>query len=298
MDHFERSNERAEQSKDEDFDDVIEQQLWDEMEEDNYVLTKAADVIHSLLKIQGANYLPFMEPKVIPLVTRLIAPERYWQERQWGICIWDDIMEYTGPAAIKYQQTFIPPLLNYLTDSTAEVRQAASYGCGVMAQYGNETFAHACKEALPLLVRIVSDPEARSENNITATENAISAVAKIIKFCPSCANLDEVVPLWLSWLPIWEDKDEMDTVYGLLCDLLEANSPYVLGPNGGNLPRIVQIVAECFARKALADDSTAKPRLINLLRMIQSDAQLFQVIFLQLSPELQQSLQIILQPPA
>ena len=54
----------------------------------------------------------------------------------------------------------------------------------------------ACKEALPGLARIVAHPEARSETNITATENAISAVAKIIKYCPSCANLDEVVPLW------------------------------------------------------------------------------------------------------
>ena len=56
--------------------------------------------------------------------------------------------------------------------------------------------AEACKEALPGLARIVADPESRSEANITATENAISAVAKIIKFCPSCANLDEVIPLW------------------------------------------------------------------------------------------------------
>lgn len=29
----------------------------------------------------------------------------------------------------------------------------------------------------------------------------------------------------ISWLPVWEDTDEMDFVYGLLCDLLEANSP-------------------------------------------------------------------------
>jgi len=139
--HFERSDKRAEQKKDEDFDEVVEQQLWDEMEEDNYVLTKASDVIHSLLKIHGANYLPCMEPMIIPCVTKLIAPDRFWQERQWGICIWDDIVEFTGAAAIKYQHMFVPHLLNYLADGSPEVRQACGYGCGIMAQFGQEAFA-------------------------------------------------------------------------------------------------------------------------------------------------------------
>jgi len=53
-----------------------------------------------------------------------------------------------------------------------------------------------CKEALPRLVQIISDPEARAESNLTATENAISAVARMIKYCPSSVNLDETIPLW------------------------------------------------------------------------------------------------------
>ncbi len=141
LEHFERSAERAEQRKDEDYDEVIEQQLWDEMEDDNYVLTKAADVLHSMLKVHGANYLPYMEAKILVLVQKLIAPERYWQERQWGLCIWDDVMEFTGPASVNYQNQFIPLLLQYLGDPSPEVRQAAGYGCGVMAQFGQEAFS-------------------------------------------------------------------------------------------------------------------------------------------------------------
>lgn len=140
MEHFERSAERAEQRKDEDYDEVVEQQLWDEMEDDNYVLTKAADVLHSLLKTHRNNYLPFMEANILGLVNKLIAPERYWQERQWGLCIWDDMMEFTGPASAKYQNQFIPQLVNYLSDASPEVRQAASYGCGVMAQFGQDVY--------------------------------------------------------------------------------------------------------------------------------------------------------------
>jgi len=112
-DHFERSADRAETRKDEDFDEVVEQQLWDEMEEDNFLLTKAADITHAFLKVHGAAYLSYMEPSVLGLVTKLLPVDRHWQERQWGICVWDDIVEFTGPAAAKLvnntkHQTIIP----------------------------------------------------------------------------------------------------------------------------------------------------------------------------------------------
>lgn len=50
-------------------------------------------------------------------------------------------MEFTGSAALAYQNLFIPSLLTFLGDSSSEVRQAAGYGCGVMAQFGQEAFA-------------------------------------------------------------------------------------------------------------------------------------------------------------
>jgi hypothetical protein len=57
-------------------------------------------------------------------------------------------------------------------------------------------YLDVCREAIPRLTQIVNNPEARSETNISATENAISAVAKIIKFCPSAINPAEVIPTW------------------------------------------------------------------------------------------------------
>ncbi len=114
-------------------------------------------------------------------------------------------------------------------------------------------------------------------------------------FFVTCNILFNSSILRLSWLPIWEDKDEMESVYGYLCELLESNSPAALGPQGSNLPHIVRVIAEIFARNVLAETSPTKPRLVTLLRMIQANDQLFQSCFVQLSPELQQSLQGALQ---
>jgi len=288
--HFERSAERAETRKDEDFDEVVEEQLWEEMEEDNFLLTKAADITHAFLKVHGAGYLPYLEPAVLGLVTKLIAPDRHWQERQWGICVWDDILEFTGPAAVMYSQVFVPSMLKYVTDSSPEVRQAAAYGCGLMAQFGGAAFTESCNQAMSLLVQVVNAPDSREEENLNATENAISAAGKIIKYCSSSVNANEAIPIWLSWLPIWEDKDEMGSVYGFFCELLESDSPAAIGNQGSNLPLIVRIIADTFHRKAIPDDSPLRTRMIQLLHKIRGNAELFQYCVNQLSPELQQAL--------
>ena len=34
-------------------------------------------------------------------------------------------------------------------------------------------------------------------------------------------NADEVIQLWLGWLPVWEDTDEAVHIYSYFCDLFE-----------------------------------------------------------------------------
>ena len=69
-------------------------------------------------------------------------------------------------------------------------------------------------EAIPLLTVVISDPNSRSNFlSIHATENAISAVAKICKYLKNGVPYETVLPTWLSWLPVVEDKDEAVHVY-------------------------------------------------------------------------------------
>ena len=42
--------------------------------------------------------------------------------------------------SVKYQEYFLQSMLEYICDKQAEVRQAASYGIGVMAMHGGDSF--------------------------------------------------------------------------------------------------------------------------------------------------------------
>lgn len=43
----------------------------------------------------------------------------------------------------KYQQYFLSPLFEYTKDKSSEVRQAATYGCGVLAQVNTDSQIHS-----------------------------------------------------------------------------------------------------------------------------------------------------------
>lgn len=88
-------------------------------------------------------------------------------------------------------------MLQYSKDKQSEVRQAAIYGCGILGQFGGEQFASTCAQMIPSLMETVLAADGRDPENVNPTENAISAVAKILKFNSSAIpNADEVLNSW------------------------------------------------------------------------------------------------------
>lgn len=110
-------------------------------------------------------------------------------------------------------------MLMYIKDEQPEVRQAAVYGCGVLGQvkfvivliigiiqlfilqFGGAQFASVCAQVIPTLVELVIAPGSREPENVNPTENAISAITKILKFnATAVLNRDEIIAMWLVFL--------------------------------------------------------------------------------------------------
>ncbi|KAL1132390.1 hypothetical protein AAG570_010345 [Ranatra chinensis] len=287
--HFDRAVERLDKRKDEDYDEVVEEQLEVEDNDDNFTLNKISELIHALFLVYGPDFFPYFD-HIVDHFVKIMGSDHSCTDRQWGLCVFDDVIEFGGPACIKYQQFFLRPMIEGVTDKNPAIRQAAAYGCGVLAMHGGPTFAATCAEAIPRLAQIINDPESRSDDNINATENAISAVTKILQHNSSSVNVNEVLPHWLAWLPVWEDSDEAPHIYGYLCQLIENNNSIILGPNSSNIPRLIAIIAETFSRDGIASDDPVAIRMTNIVRQIQANGELFQVCISQLTSEQQVAL--------
>uniref|UniRef100_A0A1W7RAB9 Importin-5 n=1 Tax=Hadrurus spadix TaxID=141984 RepID=A0A1W7RAB9_9SCOR len=291
--HFERAQERQEKRKDEDYDEMVEEILLDEDDEDVYLLSKVADILHALFASYKQEFFPYFD-HLLPHFIQLSARDRPWSDHQWALCVFDDVIEHGGPACSKYQEYFMTLMMDSLTDNSPEVRQAAAYGVGVLGQHGGEGFAKACSEFIPRLAQMINAPDSRTPENVNATENAIAAVTKILSYNSSQVSVEEIIPHWLSWLPVWEDEDEAPHVYGFLCTLLEQSNHILLGPDNCNLPRIIMVMSEIFLHEAIKLESDVGKRMLNLLRLVQSNAEVFSECIRHLSPQQQEALHKVL----
>ncbi|CAF0719109.1 unnamed protein product [Adineta steineri] len=288
--HFERSTERAEKRNDEDYDEEIEEEMLEEDDFDAYILNRLSDIIHSLLVTYTDSYLTYFDT-LVPHFHELIQPARSISDRQWALCVFDDVIQFTGAHSHRYAQFFLPRMAESLTDSSPEIRQAAAYGFGVMGMSGGPVYARACAEALPRLFAMISTADSRSVENNTATENAISAVTKIFKHNNSCVdNLDKLHQVWFTWLPIYEDTEEAPYVYGYLCDLIESNNPVIIGPDNSNIPNVIKLFADAFVKSSIEVNSIVGQRMILILRHVQTIPSIFQTCMTTLSNEERQSL--------
>lgn len=74
---------------------VVEEQLADEDNEDVYGLSRVADVLHALLSAYRESFFPHLD-SLLPHLVQLLAPGRPYSDRQWAICIFDDVIEFGG----------------------------------------------------------------------------------------------------------------------------------------------------------------------------------------------------------
>ena len=153
--HFKRQQERQgkRQGGEEDYDEGVEDLLVDEDDEDVYTLSKVGDVVHAVFSQYKEAFLPQFE-RLLPKFSALLEPSRPWSDLQWGLCIFDDLIEYTGPTSAKYQQIWFSRMLSCVTSSQPEVRQAAAYGCGVLGLCGGPGLAAAAAQCLPPLCEV------------------------------------------------------------------------------------------------------------------------------------------------
>jgi len=229
--------------EDEDYDEVAEVQLQDEEQMEEQVLKEISGLVRSLFNALEGDFAPTFQT-LIPEFAKMLEPEpaRSYTDHQWSLCVFDDFIEACGPASFPYANIFVPSMLRYINDTHPEVAQAAAYGIGVMATHGGSHYAPFCKQALPGLMEIVKNENARQFGQILATENALSAIVKIMRMPDIGISLSEGLPMILKWLPITEDEEEADYVYTWLCELLHARNPEIYKPE--SLVRVFTIFGE------------------------------------------------------
>ncbi|GLJ16157.1 hypothetical protein SUGI_0269600 [Cryptomeria japonica] len=263
-----RKGERTIRSKSEDFDAEERDLLQEENSEEEEVFDQIGECLGTLLKLFKSLILPYFD-ELVSFITPMLGKDRTPEERRVAICIFDNVAAECGVAATKYYDTFLPFLLEACSDEDADVRQAAVYGIGVCAKHGGAKMKPLVEVSLSKLNDVISHPSAFLSDNRIATDNAISALGKICEYQRDFIDASQVVPAWLSCLPIKNDIIEAKVLHELFCSMVERSDPQLLGPGNQHLPKIISVFAEILCSGAdLASEETIS-RIVQLVRQLQ-----------------------------
>jgi hypothetical protein len=171
-----------------------------------------------------------------------------------------------------------------VNNKTSSIRQAASYGIGVVAQHSGTAFKVNCNACLVALkIGIEMEPTAKvTEKKVKLTQfhhardNAIASLGKVLKH--QNENLDaqtcsEMIQYWLKVLPIKHDIEEAQLQYDFLGDFvlqrletLCATDPIAVAE------QLAVIFSEAFSSKFFDDKEPAqaatKLKIANSVRFI------------------------------
>lgn len=189
-------------------------------EDDQTLLSEMNKAFHTIFKNQETSFLPAWS-RLLPFYNAFITSTDHTQ-RQWALCIMDDVLEFCGDQSWSYQNHIQQPLIDGMRDAVPANRQAACYGVGIAAQKGGAAWSSFAAESLPALFNVCQLPNAREEDHIFATENACASIAKILQANASkVPNVQEVVKLWINTLPVVNDEEAAPYAYMFLANLID-----------------------------------------------------------------------------
>ncbi|QPG76766.1 hypothetical protein FOA43_004160 [Brettanomyces nanus] len=172
-----------------------------------------------------------------------------------GLCAASDVVEFCGPNSFSLKDMFMNPVGEALTSPQASIRQAATYTVGACAQYGGEQYADYCIACLPSMTQMASIPDAKAEENLGATENTCSSIAKVIhSFGSRIQGLDELIQNWFKLLPVAQDDEAAPYAYMLLVELIQQQHPVVMS----QIPKVFDNVLQALLYGSISGRSAEK----------------------------------------
>ncbi|KAK9789070.1 putative TOG domain-containing protein [Seiridium cardinale] len=268
----------------EDAEDEAEELLL-AIEDDQTLLSDMNKAFHAIFKNHGAAFLRSWERLMTTYESFLTSSDP--TQRQWGLCIMDDVLEYCGPESIHYSNYIQKPLIDGCKDPSAAIRQAAAYGIGVAAHRGGAPWSQFLNGSIPYLFQVTQVPDSRGDDAVYATENACAAIAKILHFnSASVQDPQNVIAQWVNTLPVTNDEEAAPFAYGYLATLISQQHPAVIG----QADKIFVYVAQALEADMLGTGEVAQKVVQATKALMQSSGVNAQSLLQQFSPEAQQTI--------
>jgi len=176
----------------------------------------------------------------------MMAPNGRSEDKMMAMCAFIDIIEHGVPApqVLAYASQAVPAMAAYTQDKDADLRQAAAYGLGVIAQSAPEQFAPSAAEAVKCLSALVLCPGARGEELADTTENAINAMGKVGFYAAASVDATVLTQGWLQQLPLVADRVEAKNSIILMDKMILASFQPLFTDPPANVKKVLEVLVD------------------------------------------------------
>lgn len=200
--------------------------------------------------------LPAFQSELLPVAVQWLNEDSPSHLQDAALCFLVDMTEFGGEAARPLEGTLLHALGAHVEHKDPQVRMTALYGYGMLAEFGSDALDPVVPQLCQLFLNMVASPKAREEDELPATDNAVSALFKFVLFRPHAVGGQggSVVAQLLPLLPLVSDKTESRTLNSLLAQAAHAQSTPVVGEDWANLPALLAVFADVLAYEGDEDE--------------------------------------------
>ena len=239
----------------------------DDSSHDNVVMDSVVDLIGTLAKKIGPAFAPYFERFIGPLL-RFTKPSRSYSDRAMSVGCFGEVIDEIGAAAAGYADWVLPLIHAGLNDEMESVRRNSAFCLAALCTSAGPAISQHYGQMLQWLRPLCIRPpnQLSTDTGGADIDNALSAVARMIKIAPAAVPLPLVLPVMLDALPLRVDMLETTNVYGCLVLLLQSGEATALSL----LPKILNIFAQVIHESSKAAQE-AKDQIVSCIKMMAVD---------------------------
>jgi len=225
-----------------------EEEEDDEDDHDQVLIDAVAELLGEVAKAFKESFAPHFEP-IFALLQKYIKPSRQASDRFMAIGAIAETCSHLKVHAAPYIPHMLPILAASLQDENHGVKRNAAFCCGV--------FCLNCPDQMgPFTMQVLQglQPLLKEDEQDEVRDNAIGAIARIIRGNPAAVPTAELVGLLAEHLPLTGDEDENGEVVTCLLFVYRV-TPEALNPFLGKIvSAFVAMLAEPDTAKVLKDE--------------------------------------------
>jgi len=166
------SNSQAHDDDDDDDDDEYDSE--EDMDHDEIILGNSTDVLISVSKALGNDFLPHFTT-IAPRLVKYLSDDYGERDRTMVIGCLSEIMASCPAAIDQYFDHFYKVLIQHSNGTDGELNRNISYGIGILCKNAPQRFEPILQEALAAVQRMHTASDAQD-----AKDNCIASIIRIL----------------------------------------------------------------------------------------------------------------------